>query len=275
VAPPAAALPLHPTAPASIAPRLQHGVEPAAVQTSLLSFEDAAAPKPRFTRRRLATAAIVTAAGVGLGAGLGYLVQTSRSRPRPAPPAPQAAGPVVPTASDTEVAMSTATPAPDSTARVMAVKGELVVRSQPAGALVTIDGALSGETPVTVRDLSLGTHLVQIARPGHEPRVERVTLTSGAPVQRVNVELVRGLDLGAPMRGAITVDSRPRGARVSIDGKYIGRTPLRWPDALPGAHQVVLDLAGYARTTIPVTVRQGEPARVAATLRAAASKDRE
>ena len=78
------------------------------------------------------------------------------------------------------------------------------------------------------------------------------------------------------MRGAIDVDSRPRGARVFIDGRYIGVTPLRWPDAAAGAHQVVLEHAGYTRTTIPVTVRQGEPARVVATLRVAAgSKDRE
>ena len=175
--------------------------------------------------------------------------------------------------------MSAAAPAPrapETAARVMAVTGQLVVRSQPAGAIVRIDGALHGETPVTVRDLPLGTHVVQVARPGHEPRVERVTLTSEAPVQRMNVELVRGLDLGVPVRGAINVDSRPRGARVLIDGRYVGLTPLRWPDATPGAHRVVIDLSGYTRTTIPVTVRAGEPARVAATLRLAApSKERE
>jgi hypothetical protein len=249
-----------------------------AVRTSLLSFGDSAVPAAR-PARRIARAVIVTAAGVGLGAGLGYLVYASRTRPQPA-----AAGPIAAPQTDTEVALqSEATgtvprveprPATEPASRVMAVSGQLVVRSQPAGAIVRVDGALSGETPATIRDLPLGTHVVQVARPGHEPWTDRVTLTSETPVQRVNVELVRGLDLGVPVRGAIAVDSRPRGARVFIDGRYVGLTPLRWPDAALGAHQVVLDLAGYTRTMIPVTVRQGEPARVTATL-VAASKDRE
>ena len=251
---------------------------PPVLDTALLSFGEIAPVPARsgFTRRRLAAAMMITAAGVGLGAGVGYLVHASRSRPRPAAPV---AGPVAATPSDTEVPMMTGAPAsrtPETASRVMAVTGQLVVRSQPAGAIVTIDGALYGETPATFRDLPLGTHVVQIARPGHEPRVERVTMTSEAPVQRVNVELVRGLDLGVPARGTINVDSRPRGARVLIDGRYVGLTPLRWPDAAPGAHRVVLDLSGYTRATIPVTVRAGEPARVAATLQLAARpKERE
>jgi hypothetical protein len=151
--------------------------------------------------------------------------------------------------------------------RALAPAGRLVVRSQPSGALVTVDGRLLGETPMA-RDLPLGTHAVRVAHPGHVPRTERVTLAAATPMRTLSVTLQPGLAPVAATRGAIDVDSRPRGARVSVDGRFIGLAPLRVADLAAGEHQVALDLGGYEPATSRVQVEPGRAASVRLTLRA-------
>jgi hypothetical protein len=143
----------------------------------------------------------------------------------------------------------------------------LDIRSEPSGALVTIDGRLSGATPTTVRALSPGTYVVRVARPGHVPREARVTLAS-ASVRTLTFELEPGLDPAIPSTGALDVDSRPRGAEVVIDGRVFGRTPLRAPALRPGIHDVVLKLGGYTPAAQGVNVTAGHRSTVKLTLQA-------
>jgi hypothetical protein len=133
-----------------------------------------------------------------------------------------------------------------------------------------VDGHVAGETPVTVRDLTLGTHALQIARPGFAPHTQEVTLTPGVPQRTVAVTLEKGLLTlpGAPMGavGAIDVDSRPRGARVSIDGRVVGVTPLHAGDLSPGRHEVSIALPGYRVVTTRTLVEAGRAATVRVSL---------
>lgn len=151
----------------------------------------------------------------------------------------------------------------------IASPGRLVVRSTPSGALVTIGGRLLGETPVVVRDLPLGSHDVQVAHPGHVPHTERVTLAASSPVRTLSVTLQPGLPPVAATRGSIDVDSRPRGARVLIDGRFVGHAPLRVADVGAGEHQITLELGGYHPATGRVQVEPGRAQAVRLTLRAA------
>lgn len=141
-------------------------------------------------------------------------------------------------------------------------RGRVIVQSEPSGAMVLIDGRLSGETPLSVDDVPLGSHTLQIARPGYAPETRQVTLSAEAPVRNVRVELERGLDLQARAFGAIDVDSRPRGARVSIDGRFVGRSPLRLAELAPGLHVVTLERAAGGAVSRRVEVTAGQIARV-------------
>jgi hypothetical protein len=158
-------------------------------------------------------------------------------------------------------------PAPPA-ARASDVRGRIVVRSTPPGAIVRIDGRLQGETPITVRDLPLGAHTLQVARPGYVPRNERVTLTRAAPSQTVAVELEAGVDTANPSasRGSVFVDSRPRGARVTIDGRVAGVTPVQIPEVSAGKHTVSIELTGYRTISTDVVVAPKTPAKLAVTL---------
>jgi hypothetical protein len=178
--------------------------------------------------------------------------------PRPSSPSAAAAG------AEERPAPAPASPA----ARVSDVRGRIVVRSTPPGAIVRVDGRLHGETPITVRDLALGAHTLQVARPGFVPRTDRVTLTRAAPSQTLAVQLEAGVDGANPSasKGSVFVDSRPRGARVTIDGRPAGVTPVQIPEVAPGKHSVSIELTGYRTIATDVVVVPKTPAKLAVTL---------
>jgi hypothetical protein len=199
-------------------------------------------------------------------------VQVAPEAPAPAPvEAPPAAGVVPPAVTP---APRVAPPQPAEPVRASSVTGRIVVRSVPAGALVTIDGRRAGETPVTLGDLALGAYAVQVARRGYVPETRTVRLTSRAPVQTLSVPLRAGALPGAPPNpaatsartGSIYADTRPRAARVVIDGRSYGTTPVLVSELTPGVHTVRLEMDGYAPSSTSVTVRAGEQSRVAVSL---------
>jgi hypothetical protein len=66
--------------------------------------------------------------------------------------------------------------------------------------------------------------------------------------------------------GSLLVESRPPGARVVLDGKALGVTPLAVPDVRPGSHPLRLERAGYKTLVTSVVVKSGERAKIAVTL---------
>lgn len=59
------------------------------------------------------------------------------------------------------------------------IYGQLDISYRPIGATVTIDGQTVGTTPTLLRDISIGTHEVTIAKDGYEPSTSRITVTDG------------------------------------------------------------------------------------------------
>jgi hypothetical protein len=174
-----------------------------------------------------------------------------------------------------------ATPAPQSEART----GRLLVRTLPAGAQVSIDGKDVGRTPATVRDLARGPHRVRVTRDGYAAQERRVVISTSRPAQSVNITLARAAVPPPPraaqatpaasapasatasrLPGALEVDSRPAGAKVYLDGKLIGSTPLSLPAVPSGEHAVRLEHDGYQRWSSSVRVVANERNRVTASL---------
>lgn len=186
--------------------------------------------------------------------------------PAAAPPKGDAAVPAAPTtpvAGDTEVAVS------QPPAAASAASGHIVIRSTPAGAAVTLDGKPSGRTPFTSPGLALAGHTVVVARPGFETETRQVTLTSAAPSATLQITLKAERPAPAAKgatTGSLNVDSRPKGARVTMDGRSLGSTPLSVPGLKPGVHSVRVELPGYKVLTTTVTVKAGETAKLAVTL---------
>jgi len=66
--------------------------------------------------------------------------------------------------------------------------------------------------------------------------------------------------------GALHVESRPDGARVFLDGRLIGSTPLSMPGVPAGEHAIRLEREGYRRWSSSIRIVAAEQNRVTASL---------
>jgi serine/threonine protein kinase len=188
-----------------------------------------------------------------------------------APAAPAAAPPaVVPQAAPPRPRV--ATPPERSAAET----GRLLIRSSPASARVTLDGRDVGVTPLTLNNVSRGAHVVRIAHQGYVTAERRVRIRATQPAQSIEVDLVAtraAREAAAPpppaperTSGSLMVDSRPAGARVFVDGKLAGTTPMLLDAVAVGDHAVRLELDGFNPWTSTARVVGGERIRVSGSL---------
>lgn len=138
-------------------------------------------------------------------------------------------------------------------------EGELVITSSPEGARVTIEGTQRGVTPLTVR-LNAGAYVVEVQAGKSEPRVIPVQVKAGMSTAQY-VEL-QGVTVG----GGLEIRSEPSGARVSINGRARGTTPMTISDLPPGEHTVVLEARGR-KVQQSVRIEAGSIARVTVPMR--------
>jgi hypothetical protein len=68
------------------------------------------------------------------------------------------------------------------------------------------------------------------------------------------------------LTGALAVDSRPTGARVFLDDKVVGTTPMALPSVSVGSHRIRLEHDGYRHWSSSVRIAASEQNRVTASL---------
>jgi serine/threonine protein kinase len=166
---------------------------------------------------------------------------------------------------------------PSSSSRgAVAGTGQMIVRSNPPRAGVTVNGDWRGRTPLTLSGLKFGSYSVRVVQPGFATAREDVKLSAAEPSRALSFRLQRAVgparppaaQAGAPpaLVGSIYVDSRPRGARVVIDGRVLGTTPARIPDVPIGSHVVRLELPDHRVWTTSTSVAAGKEASVTGSL---------
>jgi hypothetical protein len=147
-----------------------------------------------------------------------------------------------------------------------------LVRSNPAGASVSVDGVARGVTPLALRDLEFGTRTVTLSRPGYEPQTRTVAITSQRPSRSLDVRLSAEAAAAAPKPAAATgvliIESRPTGASVTVNGTARGVTPLTLSDLAPGDYRIVMSMPRFQNFVTTARVVAGERVRAAASLTA-------
>lgn len=165
-----------------------------------------------------------------------------------------------------------------------------------------MNGIKRGETPLTLRDLPLGTHTIRVSRAGYLASTRKVTLSASRAADSLSFDL-QPMDgrAGTPREtaagsgvspaagaatgtaadmeaerasaeataaglGALYVLSHPAGASVIVDGQVVGTTPLLVTNVTPGSKTVRLELAGHKPWSSTVHVAVGQRVRVAASL---------
>jgi hypothetical protein len=131
----------------------------------------------------------------------------------------------------------------------------IVVRSEPPGARVRVDGKLAGTTPATL-ELAPGKHTLRLGKPGFIAQERKLEMVAG-----VREEISVRLQVEPDTNAVLLLKSAPTGAEVHVDGELAGTTPLEYP-VKPGRHKVRVALVGYRGETREVVVVPDEREQV-------------
>ncbi|HEX6839364.1 MAG TPA: PEGA domain-containing protein [Polyangia bacterium] len=98
--------------------------------------------------------------------------------------------------------------------------GTFSLSSSTTGADVEIDGERVGTIPLPgpITTLTPGEHTIKVEKPGFAPYIDVFRIDRKKPTQ-VQVDL-------EPVAGVLKLQSNVEGARVYVDGKFVGEAPI-------------------------------------------------
>ena len=135
--------------------------------------------------------------------------------------------------------------------------GRVSVDAGLSGATIWVDGKRKGKTPA-VLDLRPGWHTIRIKKLGYLEVTERVAVKA-----RRLVKLTLNL---LPFAGVLNIKSNISGAKVLVDGRSAGRTPLVKELAV-GTRKIQVKAAGYRTYEKKIDSRPGKTYKITAKLR--------
>ncbi len=137
-------------------------------------------------------------------------------------------------------------------------RGEIAIKVTPdvSGAAVSIDGKSVGILPLPPLALDAGDHTISVRRAGFAQLSQKVTVAIGKTTQ-VEARLV-------PIAGVLSVKTDQPDAKVFVDGKLIGSTPLTEVEIAPGTVQLSVLKEGIReeRQTISVIAGKDYPVSI-------------
>ncbi|WP_437720428.1 PEGA domain-containing protein [Sorangium sp. So ce861] len=122
------------------------------------------------------------------------------------------------------------------------------VTSPTAGARVSIDGRAPVEVPLMV-EVQPGKHRIKITADGHIDEEREVVAIEGD---------VLGIDRELRERPALLQVKAPVGAQVTLDGRFVGTTPLPLIQVAPGKRFFVATKNGHLPFSRELSLRRGE-----------------
>ncbi|MGB5991070.1 MAG: SUMF1/EgtB/PvdO family nonheme iron enzyme [Desulfobacterales bacterium] len=122
----------------------------------------------------------------------------------------------------------------------------MTVSSVPLDANVLIDGKFFGNTPLHIQ-LSPGSYLLEISSDLFKTWKHRLNVKPNEPQEIRDVRL-------QPADGKLTINTKPAGANIIIDGTFVGQTPLTLDIFPDKPHVVQISKAGYEKTNRNVQV---------------------
>ncbi len=158
----------------------------------------------------------------------------------------------------------------------ISVKLRFLLRSNPTGAEVAMDGEHIGVTELAV-DPKPGMHTFEFKKDGYRNAKFRanIPLDVSTPIPVVTLTLAEAPPPeerwsaekpSPPEYGVIQVTSTPD-AQVYLDGEWQGETPLTIKKVHVGSYVITLSKEGYRDMRKTVYVRKDETARIAGQLK--------
>ncbi|MCP4011137.1 MAG: SUMF1/EgtB/PvdO family nonheme iron enzyme, partial [Proteobacteria bacterium] len=128
------------------------------------------------------------------------------------------------------------------------------ISSQPGAAMVRVDGEPIGRTPLTAPILQ-GLHKVELNLPGFKPLSATQEIEAGkdrawAPFQMQAVD------------GKLSVSSQPDNASITLDGIFLGMSPMDLDIVANSAHSLRLSKSGYVTVEKEIILQPDELRRL-------------
>jgi len=116
---------------------------------------------------------------------------------------------------------------------------EITLQSEPAGAVVSVDGKSLGNTPLTLK-LPAGEHDLVVQANRFKSWHTRLAVVANQPRKLETIRL-------QPADGKLAIRTRPAGANVMIGKKFAGQTPLTLTLTAHKTHLLQMSKAGYEK----------------------------
>lgn len=138
--------------------------------------------------------------------------------------------------------------------------GFILIKSEPSGAMITLNGEETGMPTPFQKALHAGQHRFSLQQSLYKPYTGNFMIQPGE-TETLNIELI-------PDFGHLRVTSEPEsGAEIIIDGKSTGKTtPATIEQLSTGSQEVLVQLNQYESFTQAINVANGETTSVKAVL---------
>lgn len=140
--------------------------------------------------------------------------------------------------------------------------GSLKISSEPEGARILINGKAMGTTPKHISRLKAGTHKLVLKKSGFCDWTREIKISKGE-VTQIDAKLEYP-------RGTIVVKSTPSGARVWMNGRLRGKTPVEIKEVKAWEpHRIEVVMPGYYEWSSMVFTDPGDTTIINAVLKQA------
>ncbi|MGD9133701.1 MAG: PEGA domain-containing protein [Desulfobacterales bacterium] len=147
--------------------------------------------------------------------------------------------------------------------RLQAADATLALKTQPAGANVTIGEKFVGKTPLKVQLSANMPHEIRISKAGYENESRRI---------KVPAEKLKTLAVNLkPIMGVIRFSVEPADAQLVLNGKNQGKVPQELK-LVAVSHQLEFIKKGYQSYRTRITPRPGYPQEIKVTLNSLSKK---
>ena len=147
--------------------------------------------------------------------------------------------------------------------RLVSAMATLSVSCSTPAVSLYVDKKSVGGTPWT-GSLKEGMHLLEVKKDGYRSQQKTVNLA-----QQQKLDISFG-ELSAIL-GNLSVNYKPFGCDVYLDGKKIGQSPRVFNGIVVGNHRIEIKKDGYTSDNKTITVSEGQTASVSGTLASASS----
>ncbi len=128
------------------------------------------------------------------------------------------------------------------------------ISTNPEGATISLDGKDIGVTPKSVLFEQNSTSIIKLTQNNYKPKWQEI-ICSSVKLNNYNIDL-------KPITGTIILITEPSGAKVTINDKYYGETPVLLKNLTIGSYSAKLKKDGFVEKIAMWNITNARPKKI-------------